>query len=185
MPYEPHHEEIELVRGCLQGNALYQKKLFEKFYVKMLGICLRYAKDADEGQDILQDGYIKVFQKLEGFDFNCPLEAWVRKIMINTAIDKYRSTARQPIANDIDLAYEIVDDSNVLNDINLNDLLVMIQKLPAGYRMIFNMHVIEGFNHREIADELQISEGTSKSQLAKAKTFLQKMIKREYTNNNE
>ena len=183
MPYEPHPDEIGLVRECLQGNALYQKKLFEKFYGKMLGICQRYAKDADEAQDILQDGYIKVFQKLEGFDFNCPLEAWIRKIMINTAIDRFRTAARQPIPIEIETAHGVSEEGNVLNDISLRDLLTMIQKLPAGYRMIFNMHVIEGFNHREISDELHITEGTSKSQLAKAKALLQKMINREYTNN--
>lgn len=185
MPYQPHPNEVEIVQECLKGNPLYQKKLFEKYYAKMLGTCQRYTNNRDEAQDMLQDGFVKVFQNLENFGFNCPLEAWVRRIMVNTAIDKYRTLSRQPKIFDLDDAHELTIETNILNEINHNELLAIIQKLPLGYKMIFNMHVIEGFSHKEIAEELSISEGTSKTQLMKAKAWLQRVINKEFANRND
>jgi RNA polymerase sigma factor (sigma-70 family) len=185
MPYEPLQPEVELVQECLKGNPLYQKKLFEKYYGKMLGACQRYANNSEEAQDILQDGFIKIFQNLGSFNFNCPLEAWIRRIMVNTAIDKYRKAASEPDIFEIESARELSDSGNVMDDLNHSELLTLISKMPTGYRIIFNMHVVEGYSHKEIGEELDITEGTSKSQLVKAKLYLQKMITREYSANHE
>jgi RNA polymerase sigma factor (sigma-70 family) len=185
MPYEPRPEERQIVEGCLKGNTLCQKKLYEGFYGKMLGVCQRYASNRDEARDILQDGFVKVFQSLENFGFNCPLDAWIRRIMVNTAIDKYRKAAIQPDLYEVDTVLDLSSDDNVLDDISHQELLATIQLLPPGYKLVFNMYVIEGFSHKEIAGQLEISEGTSKSQLAKARVFLQKMISKQYYSENE
>ncbi len=165
-----------MVQRCLRGDAKAQQKLFELFYGKMLAVCLRYTKDREEAKDMMQDGFMKVFQKLEQYTFTAPLDAWVRRIMVNTAIDHYRKNAAEPIAKDIEDAYEVHEETDVISDMNHAELLQCLQHLPAGYRMVFNMYVIEGFSHKEIAEAMNVSEGTSKSQLSKARLYLQKII---------
>ncbi|MGZ5245102.1 MAG: RNA polymerase sigma factor [Bacteroidia bacterium] len=176
MSYAPHPEEMQLVQRCLQGDAKAQQKLFELFYGKMLAVCLRYTQNREEAKDMLQDGFMKVFQKLDQFTFTAPLDAWVRRIMVNTAIDHYRKNAAEPVAKDIETAYDLYEENDVIADMGHADLLDCLHDLPAGYRMVFNMYVIEGYSHKEIAEAMNVSEGTSKSQLSKARAYLQKII---------
>ena len=173
------------MEGCLQNRAAEQKRLYEKYYGKMLGICLRYAVDRDDAKDILQDGFMKIFQNISSFSFSSPLEVWMRRVMVNTAIDKYRKNAQTPTHQDIDTASGVSVDDDTLGKISADELLKYINAMPDGYRMVFNMYIIEGYPHKEIGEKLGISEGTSKSQLSKAKAYLQKMIKGNYSNINE
>jgi RNA polymerase sigma factor (sigma-70 family) len=184
MPYGHPEMEKEIVEGCLRGDAKSQKLLFEKYYGKMLAVCQRYSKNRDEAKDVLQEGFVKVFQKLEQYSFNSPFEAWVRRIMVNTAIDFYRKAASEPIINDIEFAGDVLEHQDVISDMTHAELMLVLQQLPAGYKIVFNMYAIEGFSHKEIAETLKISEGTSKSQLAKARVYLQKLIGKKLTSYN-
>ncbi len=185
MAYECTPEEKKLVDGCLKGNPKDQKRLYEKHYGKMLGICQRYTTNRDEALDMLQDGFVKVFRNLPAFSFQCPLEAWIRKIMINTAIDAYRKGNAHQLSFDIENAAEVTSGDDVISEMSHRELLGCLHLLPPGYKLVFNMYIIEGYTHREIAESLGISEGTSKSQLAKAKVYLQKIIAKQLTSENE
>ena len=168
----------QLVKECLQEKAAAQKLLFDRFSRIMMTVCLRYAQDTLEAQDIMQDGFIKVFNSLDKFHHDGSLEGWVKRIMINTALDAYRRNKKRRNALELDdeNAMEISDQENVLGDISIKFLLKLIQDLPEGYRMVFNMFAIEGYSHKEIAKELNISVNTSKSQYSRARSYLQKML---------
>ncbi|MDZ4838458.1 MAG: RNA polymerase sigma factor [Bacteroidota bacterium] len=177
MPHSTSEEDEILVGACLKGDAKAQKILFEKYYSKMFSVCLRYTKDSDEARDILQEGFIKVFGKLSQYTQLSSFESWMKRIMVNTAIDAYRKTKAKPYIDDVNEAYHLHDQTeDVVSVMSHQELLEALQKLPTGYRTVFNMYVVEGYNHKEIADALNISEGTSKSQLAKARAKLQKVL---------
>lgn len=170
--------EAQLVKNCLAGKADSQELLYRRYASRMYGVCLRYAKNKMEAEDILQEGFIKVFQNLKNFRCEGSLEGWVRRIMVNTAINYYKSNLKYLQTLDIDdcshhesIAVDAVD------NLSMKTLLNLIQKLPEGYRMVFNMYVIEGFSHREIAETLGVSENTSKSQLSRARKVLQEKLK--------
>jgi len=169
----------QLVKDCIQKKATAQKLLFDKFSKRMMTVCLRYAQDTLEAQDIMQDGFIKVFNSIDKFHHDGSLEGWVKKIMVNTALDAYRRNKKRRNALELDdeNAMEIGDREDILGDISIKFLLKLIQDLPEGYRMVFNMFAIEGYSHKEIAKELQISVNTSKSQYSRARAYLQKMIR--------
>lgn len=174
-------DDKALVEGCLNGDKLCQKKLFEKYYAKMLGVCMRYTTNRDEAKDILQEGYIKTFNSLINFSFNCPLEAWIRRIMINTSIDFYRRGNLLDDKSDLENVAHIGTPEEATNLMNHAELLNLLNRLPSGYKMVFNLYNIEGYSHKEISEMLGIGEGTSKSQLAKARIYLQKLISTEYS----
>ena len=173
--------EEQLVNKCLEMDTLAQKQLFEFYSKRMMGVCLRYAKDSEEAQDVLQMGFIKVFEKLEMYKRQGSLEGWIRKIIVNTALDNIRKNKK--LMNNIELEkvdYQLHNyDENVLDALSAEDLLRVIQKMPTGFRTVFNMYVIEGFSHKEIAEKLNISVSTSKSQFSRARVFLQKRLKEE------
>jgi len=169
-------DEYLLVQKCIKGNQLAQNELFNKYYRLMLGICLRYANDREEAKEILQEGFIKVFRSIESFKFEGNLISWIKRIIINTAIDKYRKLTTQPVSVTLEPTSSIDYDENIIDKLNADDLLACINQLPLGYRTVFNLFVIEGYSHKEIGEKLNISEGTSKSQLFKAKQLLQEMI---------
>lgn len=168
----------QLVKKCLEKDSLAQKQLFDSFSRKMMGVCLRYTKDAEEAQDVLQIGFVKVFEKLHLFNSDGSLEGWIRKVVINTALDQIRKNKK--FENNIDLAtvdYQLPSENeNVLGQLSVNDLLKIIQAMPTGFRTVFNMYAIEGYSHQEIADQLNISINTSKSQYSRARVYLQKII---------
>lgn len=166
----------KLLKGSLQNDRECQYKLYSLLSSKMYAVCLRYVKDREMAEDLLQEGFIKVFSNLEKYRGDGSFEGWVRKIFVNTAIEHYRKSTRMyPIVN-LDHA---VNDDNVIafvDDLEVEDLMKMIHKLSPGYRTVFNLYVIEGYSHKEIAEMLNITEGTSKSQLARARYLLQDMI---------
>lgn len=170
----------KIVEGCIKGKRKYQKQLFELFYGKMLGVCMRYARDRDEAQDMVQNGFIKIFKKLDVYNFEGSLEGWIRRIMVNTAIDKIRKNKRDPFSIEDDHRIQNIEKEVPFLDeedeyetkIKAEVAIKAISNLSPAYRTVFNMYVIEGFTHKEIADYLGVSEGTSKSNLAKAKQKL-------------
>jgi RNA polymerase sigma factor (sigma-70 family) len=165
-------EEKELVTGCLRGDNASQKKLFEIFSAKMYAVCLRYASEYNLAQDFLQDGFVRVYSKLHQFRFEGPLEGWMRRIFVHTAIEHFRKQKMQ-LEEISEEAYQLKDSYNeTLSKLNMQDLLTLISKLPNGYRTVFNMYVLEGYSHMEIAANLGISESTSKTQLRKARLLL-------------
>lgn len=171
-------DESDLITGCIEGNRRLQEELYNRFSPKMYAVCLRYASNTDEAQDILQDGFIKVFKKLDSFRSEGSFEGWVRRIFVNTAIEYFRRKKYlQPVTekeeNTIEGKY-----ISALDELAEKDVLALITKLSPGYRTVFNMYVIEGYSHREIGDMLGISEGTSKSQLSRAKALLQDLVKK-------
>lgn len=169
----------KLVQGCKNDDPQSQRVLFEQYYGMLLGICLRYANDRDEAKDILQEGFVKIFNHIKNYEFTGSFEAWMKRVMINTAIDQYRKHQNEPYLKDIEAGPEPGIPEEGLENLKEEDLLKLIQGLPEGYRVVFNLYIIEGYNHQEIAEMLSINEGTSKSQLAKAKKMLQKKLKTE------
>ncbi len=167
----------ELVKGCLEKDPSVQKRLFEQFNRKMMGVCLRYAGRSEEAEDMLQNGFIRVFEKIETFKGSGSLEGWIRKIMVNESLTYLRKNKAMQMNVDIDsVTYKVPSSSHVGETMNEKDLLKIIQQMPAGFRTVFNMYAIEGYSHKEIAEELGISEGTSKSQYSRAKTHLQNIL---------
>ncbi len=170
--------DFELVRGCQKNDRLAQKQLYEKFYGRMLGVCLRYAANRDEAAEILNKGFLKVFNMIKNYEpERGRLDSWIYKIMLNTAIDHFRSEFRH--RNNIvemEQANYIGDQTDVLEQISADEIIELIQKLSPAYRTVFNMYVMEGMSHGEIAEQLGVSEGTTKSNLAKARKKLQGML---------
>lgn len=154
-----------------------QKILYERFAPKMLGVCLRYARDKEEAEDMLQEGFIKVFFKLGEFRGEGSFEGWIRRIMVNTAINYYLRLRKHFYQHDIKEIEEIVEDQHVAFDqLHVKDLLALVQALPTGYRTVFNLYEVEGYQHKEIAEMMKISVSTSKTQLLHARRLLQKRL---------
>ncbi len=175
--------ETELIKGCILGNREYQEMLYHKYASKMFGVCLGYINDRDAAKDILQDGFIKVFASLEKFKGEGSLEGWIRRIITHTAVDHYRKFVRDQRNVNIDEAKTVPFQVSIPDKILEKELLSLIHKLPEGARVIFNLYVVEGYSHNEIAEMLNITSGTSKSQVSRARMILQNWIGKLYGNN--
>ncbi|MGN6400030.1 MAG: RNA polymerase sigma factor [Flavisolibacter sp.] len=168
--------DSDLIEGCIRGDRKLQHELYNRFASKMYGVCLRYAGNAEEAEDILQEGFIKVFNKIGSFRSEGSFEGWIRRIFVNTAIEHFRKKIYlQPIT---DYEEDTVEGKyiSVLDSLAEKDIIQLVQQLSPGYRTVFNMYVVEGYTHKQIAEALNISEGTSKSQLSRAKLILQDMV---------
>ncbi|MBS0012280.1 MAG: RNA polymerase sigma factor [Bacteroidales bacterium] len=173
------YSEEDILEGCRRNKRKYQEILYRKYARKMYGICISYTGDRDTAQDILQDAFIKVFGKIKKFQGEGSLEGWIRKIMVNTAIDYLRKQSREPnyIADrdeDTEESYE----PDAIERLKAKDVLSLVARLPDGARMIFNLYALEGFTHKEIAEKMNISEGTSKSQFNRARKMLMSLLNR-------
>lgn len=168
--------EEELIRGCLRGNAQCQRSLYERFAGKMYAVCLRYARSSSDASDMLQEGFVKVFTKLEQFHFQGSFEGWIRRIMINTALRTYQRQRFNQETTGYENLPEMPVEPDAISALSEAELLKLIAKLPDGYRMVFNMVAIEGFSHAEAADLLGIQESTSRSQLTKARRWLSEQV---------
>jgi len=169
--------EEQLVKACISGNASAQKEFYDLFAKKMMGVCLRYTNNYEEAQDVLQDGFIKVFNKLSKFINKGSLEGWVRRIMVNTALDHYRKNKKFQKDVEIDaVSFKLEKQEYIVESINAQDLLKIIQTIPEGYRVVFNLFAIEGYSHKEIAEQLGVTESTSKSQFSRAKKMLRNIL---------
>lgn len=167
----------ELVQCCIKNDAAAQKMFFEQFAPRLLGVCFRYAKSEAEAQEILQIGFIKIFDKLSKFRFESELVTWLTRVMINTALNYLKANEKVKWEANIETIYENNDFVvEQLHRIDLKVLMECIQQLPTGYRIVLNMFAIEGFSHKEIAEELNINESTSRSQFARAKVLLEKKL---------
>jgi len=162
--------------GCKAGDRKMQEMLYRQTAPKMLAVCMRYARDRMEAEDVLQQGYIKVFQKVDAYRGDGSFEGWIRKVMVNTAIESYRKNLRTLNVVPIEDAFEQPSSGFDFSRLGMQDLMGIIQKLSDGYRMVFNMYIIEGYSHKEIAEALGISEGASKSQLSRARAILKEEI---------
>jgi RNA polymerase sigma factor (sigma-70 family) len=173
--------ERELVDGCLKGRRESQQQLYKRYASKMFGVCLGYAKDRDDAKDILQEGFIKVFSKLHLYNGEGSLEGWVRRIIVNCALDQYRKSLKDRALVKIDETHDIPPvEVSVLERMQATELLELVNKLPDGARIIFNLYVVEGYTHKEIAEMLNINTGTSKSQFARARALLQDLVAKMY-----
>lgn len=168
--------EHELIRGCIRQESSCQRVLFEKHAGKMMGVCMRYSQDNMEAEDMMQDAFIKVFQYIAQFKFEGSFEGWIRRIVVNTCI---RHLERKKMTfKDIEDHHPNMPqvEANAFTHLGEADLMKLISALPEGYRMVFNLSVIEGYSHDEIAEMLHIQAGTSRSQLVKARKMLQSQI---------
>lgn len=175
----------EIIKGCTLGNRKDQERLFKHFYGKMLGVCMRYTKDKDSAQEVVQEGFIKIFDKLGEFDFKGSFEGWIRRIMVNASIDATRKLKRSPIRTDetylfVEKTQEDNFDFEQLTKLKAEYAVQAIQQLSPAYKAVFNLYVIENYTHKEIGEILNISEGTSKSNLSKAKMKLKKLLEEKF-----
>lgn len=175
-------DDKKLVERCLQNSRTEQKELYDRFSPLMLGVCMRYTNSREEGEDVMIEGFTKVFAKLGDFRFECSLQNWIKRIMLNTAISHFRANAKHyhqlSLDND-EYAPDIATNcSRPDNHLMEKELLQIIQRMPETYRMIFNLFVVEGLSHQEIGKMLDIQECTSRSQLVRAKKWLKDAIEK-------
>ena len=166
----------DLIRGCIAGDSRMQEALYNRFASKMYAVCLRYSNNADDAQDLLQEGFVKIFKNLDRFRAEGSFEGWVRRVFVNTSIEHYRKKVNLTSTSEREEALIEDHSVNALDKLAEKDIIALVQDLSPGYRAVFNMYAIEGYSHKEIGSILGISEGTSKSQLARAKGILQKKV---------
>ena len=171
--------EIKLVEDCIKGKRRAQSKLYKRYANTLLGICLRYSRNKSEAEDVLQEGFIKIFLNIKNFRMEGSFEGWMKRIMVNTALLNSRDNLKHYFHADIDKMQESLTEDTIFEvDANFSkkEIMNLIQELPDGYRVVFNLYVFDNYTHKEIAKTLGISDGTSKSQLARARKFLQNKL---------
>ncbi|WP_245328317.1 RNA polymerase sigma factor [Hymenobacter aquaticus] len=170
--------EAEIIDGCLAGSRAMQKQLYDRFAGKMMAVCLRYAQTTFEAEDVLQEGFITVFSNLRNFRRECPLEFWIRRIMVNAALRQHRRNAPLVAVSEGEYPEELAGEEFTLSNYAFEEMLALVQELAPRYRMVFNLFAIEGYGHKEIGELMGISEGTSKSQYARARAILKTKLER-------
>jgi RNA polymerase sigma-70 factor (ECF subfamily) len=169
--------ETQLIQACLRNDRNAQRKLYNAYAGRMLVVCIRYVQNQTEAEDILQEAFIKIFQNLDKFRFESTLGAWIKRIVVNTAINQIRSQQHFQNMDDVqDYENQVSDNHANIEGIHFQELIEMIQKLPKGCQAVFNLFAIEGYKHHEIAEMLNITEGTSKSQYSRARVILQRIL---------
>jgi len=180
MHYTLNSTDTDLIQGCRYKNRLAQKYLYQKYYGKMLGICMRYASHKEEANDILNRAFLKVFNSIDQYQPTGAFSGWIAKIVFNTSIDFVRSQMHYKKIMDYNVEKEVEMSAKVIDQLYAEDLFRLIQRLPSTSRTVFSLFVIDGYKHREIAELLEINENTSKWHLSNAKKYLQKVITSEY-----
>lgn len=170
----------KIIKKSASGDVRAQEMLYHRFAPQMFGVCLRYAKDQTEAEDSLQEGFIKVFQHIDKFRHEGSFEGWMRRIMVNVSLEKFRKQHLMHPVEDVSIYETASTSDDILAAISAKELMEQIQLLPPRYRMVFNLFVLEGLNHQEISKEMQISVGTSKSNLARARDILKRKVKELY-----
>ncbi len=168
----------ELIRGCIKGKESYQYEVYKRYSPKMFGVCLRYCDSKEEAEDVLQDAFIKIFNKIHTFKFMGSFEGWIRKIMVNTAIRNKYTNFRAHETHTMEGMEHKSTDENVISNLSMDDLMKLVNELPQGYKIVFNMFAIEGYSHKEIAETLNIQEATSRSQFLRARNFLKEKLEK-------
>jgi len=178
-----NHDESDFITACVQKESWAQKKLYEDFYSKMMGVCMRYSTNREDALDILHEGFIKVFKNINKYQSGTSLSAWIRRIMVNTSIDYYRKRVRRR-TEDLDTAYDVhTMDADAVSKCTEKEILQAVQNLSPAYRSVFNLYIIEGYSHKEIAAILGITESTSRSNLVKARLKLKEFIATKFLDN--
>ena len=173
-------DEESLIAGCIKGNQIAQKTLFDSFSPKFFALCLRYMKSTDDAEDVLQEGMVKIFTKLPEYRGKGSFEGWMRRIVVNTCLDQIRKNQKLKFDVSIDQAeYKLSMNAFILEKMSANELIEEIKKMPPGYRVVFNMFAIEGYSHQEIAEKLGVKESTSKSQYLRARAYLKERISKQ------
>jgi len=170
-------KEDELIKGCLRRDRSAQKLLYDTYSSKMYGLCYRYVKNAMEAEDVLVTSFMKVFEKIDQFKHEGSFEGWIRRIVVNEALTCLRKNRSMHLETELNYVDFDPNYRNLSDHLEEEDLMELVKALPTGYRIVFNMYAIDGYSHKEIADSLGISENTSKSQLSRARTYLQKLLK--------
>ncbi len=171
----------KLIDGCKAGKQKARKELFRRYHKMLLGICMRYSRDKSEAEDILLEGFIQIYSKIGTYSNNGSFEGWMKRVMVHTAIDYFRKNQKHNIHHNIDDYNDIVvEDVDALKQISAKEILELIQTLPQGYKIVFNLFVIEGYSHKEIAEKLEVTESTSKSQVRKARIWLMNRLSKSY-----
>lgn len=172
-------DDALLVKECAKGNSKAQRALFDKFAPKMMAVCLRYVRNQQEAEDVIQDAFVKIFQKIVEFKMEGSLEGWVRRIVVNTALDSIRRNKK--LLDDMqveEVQYKVSFTDHQFDAMHVDVLMKLINEMPDGYRVVFNMFAIEGYSHKEIADTLGVTENTSKSQFSRARAFLRAQLEK-------
>ena len=169
-----------IIKGCCQKEPVAQRLLYEMFSARMYGVCIRYAGSKEDAQDILHEGFLKIYEKIEQFEFRGSFEGWIRRIMVNTALEKFRNDNKLVRTQETIEEFERSEDMDLTENITVKELLRIIEELSPQYRIVFNLYAIEGYSHREISKMLGITEGTSKSNLSRARTILQEKVNEFY-----
>lgn len=170
-----------IVKACLKGDRKSQKRLYTLFSSRLYGVCLRYSNNEEDAKDLLQEGFIKIFSNLSQYKYNGSLEGWMRRIIVNTALERFRRENKSIVVNNEDYMDSLqVNYEHILDDLAYKDLVQLVQGLSDQYRVVFNLYVIEGFSHKEISKKLDIGEGTSKSNLSRARELLKNRIQKHY-----
>ena len=176
LPYLPDTEQL-IINGCIARDRASQTRLYDFYAPKMLVVCMRYSKNREEAEEILHEGFCRVFKYINKFQNAGSFEGWIRKIIVNAALQRYKSkSSLYPVIQIDEMKTDLANDTDLYNALDVKELMKVVQTLPTGYRLVFNLYAIEGFKHREIAEMLGISEGTSKSNLSDARVFLQKAL---------
>ena len=167
-----------LIRGCQDGDLSAFDRLYTRYSSAMFGLCLRYARDREEAQDILQEGFMKVYDKISQYSGEGSFEGWMRRLFVNLALDQYKSRKREQerLQTYAEEGGADTDAPSLWPDVSEKEIVDLIRQLPEGYRMVFNLFAVEGFSHRDIAQQLGISESTSKTQFFKARKQLRRML---------
>lgn len=165
-----------LIQGCKRHDRDSQRLLYQHYYAYALSICIRYSRNITEAKEVVNDGFMKVFGKMDQYNQESPFKGWLRKIMINTSIDQYRKELKHQQHDPVEFASTAFIQPQAINDISHEELIGLVQKLSPAYRAVFNLYVIDGYTHEEIGTMLSISSGTSKSNLLKARENLRKML---------
>lgn len=168
--------EDELIKGCIRRDRTAQKRLYNAFSSKMYALCCRYVKDSMEAEDVLVTAFTKILERIDQYKGEGSFEGWIRRVVVNEALTYLRRNRSMYIETELEAADREPDYQNLSDHLEAEDLMNMIQELPAGYRIVFNLYAIDGYSHKEIAEQLNISENTSKSQLSRARVFLQKRL---------
>jgi len=176
MDFVYNFDEKDFIEACVRNEKWAQQKIYEDHYSMMFPVCMRYANDKEEALDILHEGFIKVFRNISKYKSGTSLKAWIRRIMVNTAIDLYRKKVRKRTES-LDNAYSVSSlDPDVISEMAAEEIMKALQELSPAYRTVFNLYIIEGYSHKEVADILKITESTSRSNLVKARKKLKEIL---------
>lgn len=169
-------QDIELINKCIKGELKAQRELYDRYAAKLMPVAMRYGKSQEDAEDILQDAFVKIFNSLDSFRQEAQFLTWLKRIVINTSINHNRRKLYEQPMLDIEKTPLHVEKELIISSLHFTEIMAMLQKLPIGCRTVFNLFAIEGYQHKEIAKELEISEGTSKSQYARARALLKAML---------